>query len=105
MHFYRVYVDSSREEELGWASDFNGAKLLAKAFKHNTDLYVDLLELPTDKKAVLRYLNSAAPRYEELPPPLRSWTVTPRGGLVGVPTPTKPETPNAPAQQDLPSPG
>lgn len=102
MHFYRVYIDSNREEELCWAADFAGAKALAKTFKHNTDLYVDLVDLPVDKKAVLRYLNSAAPSYEELPRPLRSWLVTPRGGLKEVPLLNQTENQHETAQQDVP---
>ncbi len=93
MHFYRVYSDSAASESMAWTGDFTQAKKIAHTFKHVSDLYVDLLDLPTDKKAIVDYLNGGAPNTDELPRPLRSWMITSRGGLKEVPPPNPAEKP------------
>lgn len=80
MLFYRICSDSSPDEPLGWAGDFAGAKKLTYTFKHNTDLYVDLVDIPTDKQGILSLLNTGPPTSRYLVVK-RTWRVTPRGGL------------------------
>lgn len=43
------------------------------------DIYVELREIATDKAAIIRMLNDEG-RYQG--PPIRTWRVGPRGGLV-----------------------
>lgn len=93
MHFYRVYSDSSSGESIAWTGDFAQAKRVTHTFKHVSDLYVDLLDLPIDKKAIIDYLNVGAPETKDLPQPLRSWMITPRGGLKEVSPPNPAEKP------------
>lgn len=60
------------------------AREIEEVFRPNVRIY--LRDIPTDKQSFISVLNHGGPharraKGEELPPPLRTWTLTSRGGL------------------------
>ena len=87
MLFYRVYSESTPTDTFSWAADFSTAKKYASIHKNYPDIYVDLVDVPTDKKAMLQLLNTGNRSTEYAVK--RSWELSPRGGLLEVPVPEK----------------
>jgi hypothetical protein len=85
MQFYRVYLQRPGGEREG---NFHHGTMAeahkeAKAFQKEDwrHVYVDLIDVPTDKQGVLNLLQRS---YVEPFPALRTWELTTRGGLIDV---------------------
>ena len=79
MQIYRS-VDTSTPDARGtYSGSLNEAHTHAKFIANRADARIELLEMATDKAAILLYLNGQVP--DELLPPRRTWSLTDRGGL------------------------
>ena len=75
MQIYRVSVEGS--DLVHFSKTRSMAHQVAKQ-NASADPIIDLLDIPTDATAVVAYLNGGKPREAKI---LRSWDLTPRGGL------------------------
>jgi len=84
MHVYRVIQDQSTRAH---AYHSTMADAHADAKMRGAALYpmlrIELFDIPTDKMAILRLLNSETPDECGLNP-IRTWAITSRGGLLEV---------------------
>jgi len=83
MRFYEVtYARAGSEPAFyGTQADAHDA---ARGHPDRARVYIDEVEVPTDKAGLLVLLN--APVIARLFPTLRTWRLSPRGGLVDAPT-------------------
>jgi len=81
MRFYRVKaIIFNGNDEVLWAATFKDAKDTVKIVRNRADdIEVDLVEVATNTKGILKLL-TFDPSGENWPI-VRTWTVTPRGGL------------------------
>jgi len=79
MHIYKVF-DSANEGRADYRGSLNDAHMSAKVGEPRANMRIELHEIPTDKAAVLLYLNGQHIP-DELMKPLRTWSLTERGGL------------------------
>lgn len=82
MQFYKVIgCTGPHQPNVCFCSKQSDAHVLAKEDDDRVNVRIELIEVPLDKDTVLQLLND-----EELSlPALRTWRLTPRGGLVEVP--------------------
>ena len=87
MKAYRItrplVVDEAEVVYCANLSGADGAHEKAKSMipkPYTAEIYIDELEIPTDKAAIIQILNGGPP-VEPLAPVVRSWTLSPRGGL------------------------
>lgn len=84
MHAYRItgYVD---DESPAWAGTLSDAHASLKLRQHMPDARIELFDVPTDKDGVLTLLSNRGVPACVAVSPMRTWALTPRGGLTEVP--------------------
>jgi len=77
MQFYRItrYVG---ETDPGWAATLSAAHDMLRKHPTFQDARIELFDIPTDKEGVLALLSRAEGLTATV---LRTWALTPRGGL------------------------
>lgn len=80
MHFYRLIDTAANDNVIDWFDTRDTAHERAKPLRLNLDLRIELVDLPIDKDSVLALLREE-PKFTTL----RTWSLSPRGGLVEVP--------------------
>lgn len=80
MQFYRVSDDNTRER---WWCKLDEAKASALRFEDRHNVRIELVDLPTDKAAVVSMLNNGAPTIDGAMVS-REWRLSPRGALVEI---------------------
>lgn len=81
MQFYRVSNGDTRDPER-WEGKLDDAKGVAMRFNgHRSDVRIQLVDLPTDKAALVSMLNNGAPVIDGAMVS-RTWRLSPRGALV-----------------------
>jgi hypothetical protein len=80
MQFYRVSNGNPNDVER-WAGTLGQAKESAIRFTDRPDVRIELVDLPTDRAAVISMLNNGAPSIDGAMVS-RTWRLSPRGALV-----------------------
>lgn len=78
MQFYRVSDDNTRER---WCCKLDEAKASALRFTDRHNVRIELVDLPTDKAAVVSMLNNGTIDGAMVS---REWRLSPRGALVEI---------------------
>lgn len=91
MNAYRIIdtADDEGDSALYFRHTLHDAHEAAKSFLEvlKPDVRIQLIEIQTSAKAVIGYLNNEKPKDPQI---LRTWKLTPRGGLVELDADGKP---------------
>jgi hypothetical protein len=80
MHFYRISRDAS-STDLRWAATQSDGHVELKNFSGCAEARMELVDVPVDKAGVLALLR----RDLAFPDVIKTWALTPRGGLKDIP--------------------
>ena len=86
MNFYRI-VDTAQESRDGYVPHFKCTVADAHDYAKTTpkvswpEIRIELVDIETDKESVCAILNHEVPN---MPMPVRTWAMSPRGALVVV---------------------
>jgi hypothetical protein len=79
MQIYKVFDTATPEVRPEFVGSLSDAHTRAKFIPHRPDARIELADVPTDKAALLLYMNGQADIVEFLVQ--RTWSLTDRGGL------------------------
>lgn len=88
MHLYRITRTPGDPEPYFESTRENAHQMLQDQYKGGEDARVELINVKTDKESLVEALNCLVSRFEGktwFEGPLRTWKLTPRGGLREVP--------------------